>query len=96
MLRPYVPVTGLAPLASGSRVGFAMLPDGGGGGGAETVVTDVSALVSLVAMIPALPADTPVTRPADDTVATAAFRLAHATARPESTTPFASRMTADS
>src|SRR2546423_3293010 len=55
-----------------------------------TVTVDVPLCPSLVAVIVAVPATLPVTRPLVLTVATAALPLAHATARPVSTLPAAS------
>src|SRR5690349_15782422 len=72
------------------------LAGGGGGGGASTVIVAVSATDSDVALIIAVPPDTPVTSPLVDTVATAALRLRHAMVRPVSTVPAASRTVADS
>ena len=51
---------------------------------------------SLVAVIVAVPAATPVTRPAADTVAIAGFELVQVTARPASALPIASRGVAES
>jgi hypothetical protein len=51
-----------------------------GGGGADTVTDALPVLVSALALIVALPAATPVTRPACVTVATAGLELAHVTA----------------
>src|SRR5687767_5429653 len=102
MLRPYVPAAGLWPDAAGSSVGsatpFAGAGAGGGGGGAAavTAIVAVSALVSLVATTPVAPAVLPVTRPEDDTVATAGFRLVHTIVRPVSALPFKSRVLAAS
>jgi len=55
-----------------------------------TVIAAVPLFPSLVAVIVAVPAATPVTRPLADTVAIARFELDHATARPASTFPAAS------
>src|SRR5438876_735282 len=55
-----------------------------------TVTLAVPLCPSLVAVIVADPAATPVTSPAADTVAIAVFELVHATARPVSTFPAAS------
>src|SRR5438034_1384037 len=55
-----------------------------------TVTLAVPLFPSLVAVIVADPAATPVTSPAADTVAIAVFELVHATARPVSTFPAAS------
>jgi hypothetical protein len=62
--------------------------------GACTVSDAVPVLVSLVAVIVAEPAAIAVTRPVGDTVATEVLLLVHATARPVSTLPAASRVTA--
>ena len=55
-----------------------------------TVRADVPLCPSLVAVIVAEPAATPVTRPLADTVATAALLVSHVTARPVRAVPFAS------
>jgi hypothetical protein len=62
--------------------------------GATTVTTDVSAVPSLVAMMDAVPADTPVATPAVLTVATGALVDVHAIARPVSIAPVESRVVA--
>src|SRR5438094_6519186 len=70
---------------------FGQLPGGGG------VVTDTFAVPlcpSEVAVMPALPAATAVTRPVAETVATAVFVLAQLIVRPVSTLPLASLSTA--
>jgi hypothetical protein len=59
-------------------------------GTAETVRLAVPLFPSLVAMIVAEPAATPVTTPLDDTVAMPVLELNHVTARPVSTLLFAS------
>src|SRR5881396_2947873 len=59
-----------------------------------TVTLAVPLFPSLVAVIVADPAATPVTSPAADTVAIAVFELVHATPRPVSTFPAASLVTA--
>src|ERR1700694_134566 len=61
-----------------------------GGGGAVTVIAEVPFLPSLVAVMFAEPAATPVTSPLLFTVAAAALSLDHVTVRPESGAPFAS------
>ncbi len=61
-----------------------------------TVMAAVPLLPSLVAVIVAEPAATPVTRPVPLTVATPVLLLAHATTRPVSVAPAASFVTADS
>jgi hypothetical protein len=63
---------------------------------ALTVTAAVPVLVSLVAVIVALPAATAVTRPDDETVLTAVLLELHVTIRPRSTVLFASRVTAAS
>ena len=62
-----------------------------------TVIADVPVFVSLVAVIvTGPPAVTAVTRPLPSTVATAALLVLHVTARPVSTLPAASLVTAES
>src|SRR2546428_1436038 len=61
-----------------------------GGGAGVTVTAAVPFLPSLVAVIVAAPAATPVTSPLPFTVATAGLSLAHVTVRPASGVPFAS------
>src|SRR2546425_872066 len=61
-----------------------------GGGGAETVSAAVPLCPSLVAVIVAAPAATPVTNPLPLTVTTAVLLLAHITVRPVSGLPPAS------
>src|SRR5207247_1170946 len=63
---------------------------GAGAGGAVTVIAAVPLLPSLVAVIVAEPAATPVTRPLVFTVAAAVLLLIHTIVRPESGLPFAS------
>jgi hypothetical protein len=62
---------------------------GGGGGGAIVVTVTLAApdLLSLVAVIVAEPAATPVTTPNDETVATEGAELDHVTARSVTTAP---------
>jgi hypothetical protein len=55
-----------------------------------TVMADVPLFPSLVAVIVAEPAATPVTNPLAETVATAALLVAHVTTRPLRAVPFAS------
>src|SRR5213080_2092251 len=62
----------------------------GAGAGAVTVMAEVPLLPSLVAVIVAEPAVTPVTSPLPPTVATALLLLAQVTVRPLSGFPFAS------
>jgi hypothetical protein len=61
-----------------------------GAGGTLTVMLAVPLFPSLVAVIVALPAATPLTRPLDETVAIDALELDHAICRPERTLPVAS------
>src|SRR3989442_1332634 len=61
-----------------------------GGGAGVTVTAAVPFLPSLVAVIVAAPAATPVTSPLPLTVATAGLPLAHVTTRPTSRLPLAS------
>src|SRR2546422_5665638 len=61
-----------------------------GGGAGVTVTAAVPFLPSLVAVIVAAPAATPVTSPLPFTVATAVLSLAHVTVRPASGVPLAS------
>jgi hypothetical protein len=61
-----------------------------------TVTADVPLIPSLVAVIVAEPATTPVTNPLALTVTTAVLLLAHVTTRPVSATPFTSFGVADS
>src|SRR5437763_7630020 len=63
---------------------------------AETVATDVPLCPSLVAVIVAVPAATPVTRPPLVTVAMPALLLVHVTVRPIRALPLASVGVADS
>ena len=59
-------------------------------GAAVTVTLAVPVFPSLVAVMVALPADTPVTTPVDETVATFVALDVHVTVRPVSVVPFAS------
>jgi hypothetical protein len=68
----------------------------GTGAGAVTVIADVPVLVSLVAVIVALPAATAVTNPLELTEAMLEFELDQVTTRPVSTLLPASRMVAES
>ena len=63
-------------------------------GGGTTVTVCDPFLPSIVAVITADPAATPVTRPAEFTVAIAELALVHATVRPVSVLPFALRAVA--
>jgi len=56
----------------------------------ETVSAALPLLPSLVAVIVAVPAETAVTKPADETLATALLLELHDTGRPVTTMPFAS------
>jgi len=71
-------------------------PGGGGGGGAVTVTAAVPVLVSLVAVIVALPTATAVTSPDEETVLTALLLELQLTVRPVRTLLFASRVVAAS
>ena len=64
-------------------------------GGAVTVTVADADLPSLVAVIVAVPADTPVTTPAAETLATEAVLLVQVIGRPVSTFPFPSFNAAD-
>ena len=64
---------------------------GGGGGGAVTVIAVVPLRPSLVAVIVAEPAATPVTKPLEETVAIEELEVDHVTVRPVRTLPLASR-----
>jgi hypothetical protein len=68
----------------------------GTGAAAVTVIAAVPVLVSLVAVIVALPAATAVTRPDAETVLTPVLLELQVTTRPRSTTLFASSVTAES
>ena len=79
---------GTCPLATGSSVGSATDP---AGGGACTVTTDVPLLPSLVAVTVAVPPSaTSVTSPVGDTVITVGVLDVHATGRPVKGLPLAS------
>lgn len=67
---------------------------GGGGGGVGTVTVAVPDFPSLVAVMLAVPAATPVTTPDVVTVAMCVSDDDHATTRPESALPFASSVAA--
>jgi hypothetical protein len=71
---------------------FGQRADGGGAG--VTVMAAVPDTPSLVAVIVAVPAATPVTTPVELTVATPTALLDHATVRPVSALPLASRSVA--
>lgn len=71
-------------------------PGGGGGGAAVTVTAAVPLTLSLVAVIVALPATNALTRPDDETLATAGLLEAQLTARPVNVLLLASRVTAES
>jgi hypothetical protein len=70
------------------------LTDATGAGTAVTVTVDEPLLPSLVAVIVADPAATPVTTPLKETVAMPVLELDHVTARPVNTLLFASRVVA--
>src|SRR5215213_1585603 len=71
-------------------------PEPVGGGGAVTVTVATPCFPSLVAVIDAVPAATPVTSPEEAfTVATAASDVVQATVRPESAMPAASTLATD-
>src|SRR5437016_5316857 len=79
---------GTCPLATGSSVGSATDP---AGGGACTVTTDVPLLPSLVAVTVAVPPSAAsVTSPLGETVATVGVLDVHATGRPVNGLPLAS------
>src|SRR3989440_9955960 len=67
---------------------------GAGGGGVVTVIAAVPLCPSLVAVMVADPAATPLTRPLPLTVATLVLALVHVTVRPVNTLPAASRSVA--
>jgi hypothetical protein len=79
--------------ATGSEVGSATAPEGGGGA-AETTIAASPLFPSLVAVIVADPVATPETSPVLETDATAALELAQVTARPVSSSALASYVTA--
>src|SRR5262245_56192499 len=70
--------------------------DATGSAVATTAMLEVPVTPSLVAEIVADPAETPVTRPADDTVATPGASLAQTIVRPVSISPPASNVAAPS
>jgi len=73
----------VAPTATAAGVGVTVTD--ATGAGAVTVIAAVPLCPSLVAVIVAVPAVTPVTSPVPDTVATPGALLAHVTVRPVST-----------
>src|SRR5213594_3371651 len=77
-------------LAPRSRVAVAGLITTDATGALVTVMADVPLCPSLVAVIVAAPAATPVTNPLAETVATAALLVAQVTVRPLRAVPFAS------
>lgn len=83
-----------APTATVDDASDTLTDATGAGGGTVTVMGAVPLTPSLVAVIVALPAATPVTVPVDETVATFVFELAHVTTRPVSVAPDALRVTA--
>src|SRR5919198_2119598 len=63
---------------------------------ADTVAAAVVLFPSLVAVITTLPAETPVTSPLGDTIATSGLELVHSTTRSVKTVPLESRTVATS
>src|SRR5216117_1823647 len=78
------------PVGTEAGAGVTVTEATGAGAGAVTVMAEVPLLPSLVAVIVAEPAVTPVTSPLPPTVATALLLLAQVTVRPLSGFPFAS------
>src|SRR5439155_795894 len=78
------------PVGTEDGAGVTVTEATGAGAGAVTVMAEVPLLPSLVAVIVAEPAVTPVTSPLPPTVATALLLLAQVTVRPLSGFPFAS------
>jgi hypothetical protein len=80
----------LAPTAIDAEGGatVTVVTTGGGGGAAVTVIADVPDCPELVAVMVAEPAATPVTTPADVTVATAELSVDQETVCPVITFPF--------
>src|SRR5207249_4195137 len=78
------------PVGTDAEAGVTVTEATGAGAGAATVMADVPLLPSLVAVIVAEPAVTPVASPLPPTVATALLLLAQVTVRPLSGFPFAS------
>jgi hypothetical protein len=70
------------------------MPFAGGGGGAATLMLNVAFTLSLVAVITADPAATPVTKPVLETVAAAVLFELQVIVRPVSTLLLASRVVA--
>jgi hypothetical protein len=83
-------------LAVGGLTATDATATGGGGGGAVTVTAAEPWIPSLVAVMVALPAATPVTTPFADTVAAPVFEELQLTVRPVSVAPLASRVVAES
>src|SRR5205809_789245 len=77
------------PVGTEAGAGVTVTEATGAGAGAVTVMAEGPLLPSLVAVIVAEPAVTPVTSPLPPTVATALFLLAQVTARPANGLPFA-------
>src|SRR5438093_4110964 len=71
------------PVGTEAEAGVTVTEATGAGAGAVTVMAAVPLLPSLVAVIVADPADTPLTRPFPLTVATAVLLLAQAIVRPD-------------
>jgi hypothetical protein len=86
----------VAPSCTLGAVGDTLTLATGTGAAALTVTDDIPLLLSLRAVIVALPAATPLTNPALDTVAAAVLLDDHATLRPVKTLPLASLVTAES
>lgn len=84
----------VAPIATVDAASETVTVATGAGGGTVTVIGAVPLTPSLVAVIVALPAATPVTVPVDETVAMLVLELAHVTTRPVSVAPDALRVTA--
>jgi hypothetical protein len=85
----------VAPTTMLAEAGLTVTVATAAGGSGLTVITGVVALTdSLIAVIVAVPCPEAVTKPLVDTVSTAVLLEVHATDRPLSTLPFASRVTA--
>jgi hypothetical protein len=84
----------VCPAPTVAEAGATVTVATGAGGGAVTVMAAVPLFPSLVAVIVADPAATPVTSPVEETVAAPALEVVHVTARPVSTVPPASRSVA--
>src|SRR5438309_4582887 len=79
---------GTCPLATGSRVGSATDPAGGGAWPGRTAVPLLPSLVAVIVVVP--PLATSDTSPLGETVATVVVLDVHATVRPVSVVPLAS------